>query len=217
MEPLSHRWYLRVERGGGGPLSSPTWVSGILRGGEEAMKGVVDRGSLWNGLHCSVCWQSPLLTKVKEHGAGNCPILQTFNKVWKNHNYVPITPSRLGLSAALKKEPVKVEVVVETVEKLQREIKGMAAAFEKRLTLVEKHSGLKRKADGAESSAPPEKRKKKARKGKAKGKQVRQEGEQLGEGAQSGKRKGKKKSNGPPPPSSSRSNVSSGISAWDED
>ena len=116
--------------------------------------------SVWRSDSCGFCWQNAVMSKGgKTHSTLSCPLLSTFNKVRKNANLIPITISREGVSASLKKNAVKAESVAKDVDKWQKEFRGMLSAFEKRLGTVEKKCGIKRKADEAESSATPKKKK----------------------------------------------------------
>ena len=219
MEPMLHKWYLRVVGAGGKPLSKPAWITALLRGAREGVARCVDRDSVWQGLRCCVCWQAPLFTKVKDHGTSGCPLLATFNKVRNNAKLVPLAPTPLGLSTTPKKVQVKVEEVEEALERMHIEVQGELADLKKRLVLMEQGQSQKRKAEEVPASAPPEKKKKKSKKEKAKGSLGGQTGVPV-EGAAKpgnsgkGKRKGKRRAS---PPPSNRTNVPSRLADWESD
>jgi hypothetical protein len=155
--PLPLTWYLRIIRRDGTPLPEEEDITKWLKSGSG--NGIVAE-SVWCSDSCGFCWQNVVMSKGnKTHTTLACPLLSTFNKVWKNANLIPITISREGVSASLKKNAVKAESVAKDVDKWQKEFRGMLSAFEKRLGTVEKKCGVKRKADEAESSTPPKKKK----------------------------------------------------------
>jgi len=193
-------------------MSSQTWVTEWLK---SSTKGRVVPDTVWEGLACCVCWQGASTTKSKDHGALRCPLLASFNKVRKNARLAPVDITSKGLSAGLQKAPVGVETVEKDVRKVEKELKGIISALEKRLVLVEKQAGLKRKAEDSQSSAPPEKKRKKSGKGKAKGTEEEQSGGQQSVRAK-GKGKGKKKKHGPST-SSHNTNVPSAVASWEDD
>jgi hypothetical protein len=155
--PLPLTWYLCIIRRDGTPLPEEEDIMKWLKSGSS--NGIVAE-SVWRSDSCGFCWQNAVMSKGnKTHTTLSCPLLSTFNKVQKNTNLIPITISREGVSASLKKNAVKAESVAKDVDKWQKEFRGMLSAFEKRLGTVEKKCGVKRKADKAESSTPPKKKK----------------------------------------------------------
>ena len=88
-------------------------------------------------MHCCICWQAPLFTKVKDHRTSGCLLLATFNKVHNNAKLVPLAPTPLGLSATPRKVQVKVEEVEEALEKMHIKVWGELADLKKKLVLME--------------------------------------------------------------------------------
>jgi hypothetical protein len=150
-------WYLRIVRRDGAPVPNDNDITEWLKSGSGG--GIVAE-SVWRSNSCRFCWQNAVMSKGgKPHTTLQCLLLSTFNKVRKNTNLIPITISQEGVSASLKKNAVKAESVAKDVDKWQKEFRGMLSAFEKRLGTVEKKCGVKHKADEAESSTTPKKKK----------------------------------------------------------
>jgi hypothetical protein len=214
MEPLSHKWFLCIVKCSGAPPGSLEWILNTLKGSVDSTK-FVDKGTIWQGLRCCICWQSPLYTRVKDHSMEGCPLLSSFNEMRGATSLVPVTPCRLGLSATMERLPVQVEDLAKESKRRDKELQETIKNLETRLSLVEEKAGI------TEPAAALEKRKKKnSKKDKAKGRNGGNSGVQAEEAANpvqsgSGRQKGKKKS--APPPSSSNTNVPSSISAWESD
>lgn len=211
MEPLSHKWFLQLTRQSGAPLGSPDGAMTLLQGNTEAAKFVV-KDTVWQGLQCCICWQSPLYTKAKDHGTERCPLLLSMNEMRKGANLVPVSLSRLGLVATTERLPVKVEDLEKKAKKRDKEMRDTIKALQTRMSLMEDFTGIN-------ADPPPvalERRRKNSKKEKVKERHgghsdVRADPVQSGSGRQRGKRR-----QTDPPPSSSNSNVPSSISAWDE-
>jgi hypothetical protein len=182
MEPLSHKWFLCLVRRSGSPLASSEWVTDTLKGEGESAKFVV-KDTVWQGLRCCICWQSPLYSKAKDHCTESCPFLSSINEMRKHSNYVPITPCHLGLSATSERLPVQLEDLAKEAKKRDKEVQDKLKSLETRLASLEVKTGTK-----AEPSAALERKKKNSKKEKVK---ERHGGHS---GVQAGEQKGKKKS-----------------------
>ncbi|KAN0132312.1 hypothetical protein V8E53_009876 [Lactarius tabidus] len=150
-------WYLSIIRCDGAPIPDNNNITEWLKSGSG---GGIMAESVWCSDSCGFCWQNVVMSKGgKPHVMLQCLLLLTFNKVQKNANLILITISREGVSASLKKNAVKAELVAKDVDKWHKEFRGMLSTFEKRLGTVEKKCRVKRKADEAESSTTPKKKK----------------------------------------------------------
>jgi len=160
--PIVYTWYLRLVQRSGDPLPDGKLVTQWLEGVP-----CIEPKSVWLSETCVFCWQNPIYAKGgKTHSARTCPLASTFNKVRKSASLTPITCTSEGFSASLIKAAVKPETVAKEVDAWKKEVRGTLAAHDKRLAVLEKKAGLKRKADDTDKSSQPSNKKEK--KGKKK-------------------------------------------------
>jgi hypothetical protein len=124
--------------------------------------------SVSEGMRCCVCWTGPPVGRGKLHSHHDCPWLLAFNKVRSQDGLAPILFGNGGFQAVPAREPLKLEKVAKDLGTLTRETRGQVAALDKRTTVLEKHVGLKRKAEssGTADVEQPKKKKKKSKKSK---------------------------------------------------
>ena len=99
------------------------------------------------------------MSKVKDHTAAECLLLNTFNKIRANKQLPSIIIKPNLLEAVVKKEPVKAEQVAKDLAKEVKDLKAILKGFEGRLQVVEKLTGTKWKADSTPLPPSPKKRK----------------------------------------------------------
>ncbi|KAI0289324.1 hypothetical protein B0F90DRAFT_1868850, partial [Multifurca ochricompacta] len=202
-------WYLRLQDADGNPIASPDVITEWLK---EKTSNWIIKDSVWYALRCAICWQGHPCTKVKDHAAIKCPLLAAFNKLRAHGHFKPIEfDGNGGLSVSCTKEPVKVEKVAKDLDKLAKDTRGQISALDKRIVILEKKAGIKRKQDdsrndsGEGSSQQPANKKNKgnqsqgqgnkAQGGNSGGKPSGSQQTQSGGAKQSEKGKGKQKAN----------------------
>ena len=115
---------------------------------------------------CCVCWLGPPIGKAKAHLQSACPWLRAFNSAREKEGLAPIKFTQEGFDVTPEKEPLKLEKVAKDLGTFAKESRGQISALDKRTTTLEKHTGLKRKAEdqSAGNADAPKKKKKKSKK-----------------------------------------------------
>ena len=215
MEPLSHRWYLRLTRRKGKALPSPLIITEWLK---KMTRGMVVKESARDGLCCCVCWEGSCHNpRIKDHSALSCPLIASFNKVRKGVRLTDAYTGSMGLLCSKDAAPFNTDA---EIKKLMKKVVDMEAkqaqtdlivADLKKLNLSEEGKPPKRKAEEAGPSSRPPKKQKRSGRGRGKGKR---KGGQLGAQSGAGVGKGKQRQGPPPPPNST--NVPSGVVDWED-
>ena len=149
-------WYLHLLKKDNSPFGRPGGITEWLK---NKTGGLVVADSVTLQERCCFCWRGSPVSKVSDHGAEKCPLLVTFNKYRANANLQPVRVAEGSFDAEAKKEPVKAETVAKELAKEVKDLKGSIAGLEKRLQVLEKKAGVKRKA--SEDPAVKQSKKKK--------------------------------------------------------
>ena len=149
-------WYLRLVKRDNSPLGRPGGITEWLK---NKTGGLVVTDSVVLQERCSFCWRGSPVSKVSDHGAEKCPLLVTFNKYRANANLQPVRIGEGSIYAEAKKEPIKAETVAKELAKEVKDLKGCIVGLEKRLQVLEKKAGVKRKASDDPAAKQSKKRK----------------------------------------------------------